>query len=147
MIGYLFKNKLKEEYLFLKYLEEFNEFYYSNLVLYKNNSVKIINNYIIMHKNKNANYVKLFLKNNNIISYNEEILKFYIFDNHVIEIIKRYLNDIGKNEYNYESEKCKNFSSFLKTAIDKSEENYKNRGGLTFKILLAIGAVVAIIIW
>ena len=147
LIGYLIRQRYENECLFLKYIEDFVNFYYSNIALFKNSAVEIINNYIIMQENKNANYNNLFLKNNNLYSINDKILKKYILSIEDISIINQYLTAIGNNDYEYEIEKTKAFLDYLKRKKEESVRNLKNKGVLYFKILLSIGAVLAILIW
>ena len=147
LIGIKIKNKYKDEYLFFKFLKEFHQYIVSNITLFKNNIVEIIDNYIIMHKNKNAKYMNLFLKNSNIYVFNEEIFKKYIKNEEDSFVILEYLNNLGKGEYLFEKEKINNFSVYLDKKIEDSSFELKNKGELYFKLLLAIGAIVAIIIW
>lgn len=147
IIGILYKRKLEDEYYFLKYIQDFNNYFSSNVVLFKNNIVEIIDNYIIMQKNKNANFCNLFLKNGNIYEFNEKILKSYISSNDTKELIKLYFKNLGKNEYSFEKEKLNEFNVILKQKIDESYNNLKNKGDLYFKLLLAIGAIIGILLW
>lgn len=147
LIGNLIKQRYENECLFLRYIEDFVNYYYSNIALFKNNTVEIINNYIIMQENKNANYNNLFLKNGNLYSINDKILSKYILFSGDVLIIKQFLTGIGNNEYEYEIEKIKVFLNFLKRKKEESLLNLKNKGVLYFKIMLSIGAVLAILIW
>ena len=147
LIGNLIKQRYENECLFLRYIEDFVNYYYSNIALFKNNTVEIINNYIIMQENKNANYNNLFLKNGNLYSINDKILSKYILFSEDVLIIKQFLTAVGNNEYEYEIEKIKVFLNFLKRKKEESLLNLKNKGVLYFKIMLSIGAVLAILIW
>ena len=147
LVGYAYKNKLRKEYLFLKYLQDFVIYFNSNIVLFKNNSVEIINNYIIMHKNKNAIFNNLFLKNDNLIKINSKILNIYITNKEILNTIENYLNSIGLNCFEFEEEKSERFIKFINDKIKESYENIKIKGDLFLKIMLAVGAVVAILIW
>ena len=147
LIGINIKNKYQNEYLFYKFLKDFHQYVVSNITLFKNNIVEIIDNYIIMHKNKNAKYINLFLKNSNIYTYNKEFLNKYITNSENSFIILEYLNNLGKGEYLFEKEKIDNFSVLLDKRIEDSSYELKNKGELYFKLLLAIGSIVAIIIW
>lgn len=147
IFGILYKRKLELEYLFLKYIQSFNNYFSSNVVLFKNNIVDIIDNYKIMQKNKNANFDNLFLKNGNIYEFDEKILKCYISNNDTVQVIKLYLESIGKNEYYFEKEKLNEFNIFIKQKIEQSYNNLKNKGDLYFKLLLAVGAVIGILLW
>ena len=145
--GYFYKNKYKESLKTLNMLHEFACLYDSNISLFKNDLQEIINNYIITHKNKNANYCKFILKNDNIYQFNMEFLKNKIIDKNTFNVIQRYLIEIGKSEYEYEKEKNRKFEQFLTTKIIEENKLEKEKGGLGFKLMLALGAVVAIVIW
>ena len=147
LIGFFYKQKFKEELFMYCYIKKFNKYYQSNITLFKNNIVEIINKYIIMQNNKNANYNKIFIKNNNIFSINKEFLDKYILNKLDSDLIINYFNNLGKYEYNYEIKKLEEFDEFLNLKIKNIEDDIKNKGDLYFKILLAIGAVVAILIW
>ena len=146
-IGYKYKNKLFSEVEFLRYLYNFHQYYSSNINLFKNNVVEIIDNFIIMQKNKNAIYNKIFLKNGNIYSFDKDFIKIYIKEECNQDIILSFLNNLGKSEYEFEQKQILTIEKFLKFKIDESLNIYNNKGNLYFKLLLAMGAVVAIIIW
>ena len=145
--GYFYKNKYKESLKTLDILYEFSCVYDSNISLFKNDFQEIINNYIITHKNKNANYYKFILKNNNIYQFDMDFLKNKIIKKSTFEVVQRYLIEMGKSEYEYEKEKNKKFEQFLTTKIIEESKLEKEKGWLGFKLMLALGAVVAIVIW
>lgn len=147
LIGYSYKLKLKYEYAFFNYIKEFNNFYQSNITLFKNNIVEIINKFIIMQKNKSADYNKLFIKNNNIYSINKEILSKYIIKENDFDMMFDYLNSLGVCEYSYEVDKINKFNNYISAKINNLKEDIKTKGDLYFKLLLAIGAVIAILLW
>lgn len=147
IIGFYIKYKYKSEYSFLIYLKNFYQYYISNVTLFKNNIVEVINNYIITHKNKNAKYNNIFIKNGNIYGFNIEILKYYILKKTDIDIIYNSLNNLGKSDYYFEKECIKECLLFLDKKLNESELNLKNKGELYFKLLLSIGVILAIIIW
>ena len=147
IVGILVKKKYERENEFYKFLKNFHQYYISNVSLFKNNVVEIIDNYIIMHKNKSANYIKIFAKSNNIYQFNHEIIERNIIKKEDAVIVLNYLNNIGKGEYVFEKEKIYEFSKYLDVKIDESLIDLKNKGELYFKLLLAIGAVIAIILW
>lgn len=117
------------------------------MTLFKNDVQEIIERYIIMQKNKNAKYCKLFLKNNNIYSFDKNILMLYLNNKTNNEIIEKYLSEIGKNDYEFEKEKNKNFEQFMAASIDNAEKMMNTNGNLVFKLSLAIGAVLGIVLW
>ena len=145
--GYLYKQRYILRLKFANYLLSFVEYYDSNLSLFKTNMIEIINVFIIMQKNKSEKYIKLFQKNGQVFEINEEILKNNLNNESVLYHTKSYLNSIGKNEYDYEKEKNKNFKEYIKQQIAIFEDEIEKKGSLGFKIMLAIGAVVAILIW
>ena len=66
LIGYEIKRKYIEQKNILLFFKSLIEYLKLNITLYKSNVDEIINNYKIMQNNKNAKYVNLFLKNNNL---------------------------------------------------------------------------------
>ena len=147
LIGYMYKTKLNNEYLFLKYIYGFHEYYVSNISLFKNNIIEIIDKYIIMQNIKNAKYNKLFLKNNNIYKFDKDFMQNYISNKTTLEMIYNYFCIIGTCEYEYEKEKNYEFKKLISRAIDSAENKIKTDGNLYFKLLLALGAVLAILLW
>lgn len=147
MLGFVLKSKYIKKCDMLKFVYEFENYYSSNLSLFKNNVVEIIDNYIIMQKNKNENFCKIFRKNHNIYSIDEDFLKKYISDANITQTLKSFLQDIGKNEYDYEKEKNKNIREYLKQQIEIAESDINKKGSLLLKLLLSVGAVVAILLW
>lgn len=147
LVGYLYKRKLKNEYELLCFIQNFANYYNSNMTLFKCDIVEIINKYKIMQNNKNAKFCNLFLKNSNIYNINQEFLNDYLSNKKDIELIYKYLSECGKNEYEFEKEKNRGFELFIKEAIEISYNCYKEKGGLIFKLLLSIGAVIGILIW
>lgn len=131
----------------LKFLNSYIEHIENNVMLYKTNIIDITNNYIIMQKNINANYIQIFKKSASIMQINEEILNKYIKDVECKNVIIDYFKTIGSNEYDFEIQKIKNLKTYLLNQITKAKDELKNKGGLYFKIALAIGAVVAICVW
>ncbi len=147
LIGYLYKKRLNEQYLILKFISNFHNYYMTNINLFKNDIVQIINNYKITQINKNAKYIQIFENNSNIIQINEKILNLYIYDKDVFAIVKEYFANIGKTEYSIECEKNTGFDKYLNLKIQESLNNVQTKGVLYFKLLLAIGSIIAIIIW
>lgn len=146
-VALFYKNKLKQEYLLLNYIKEFFEFYVSNIELFKENIDYIINNYIIMQKNKIANYNNIFLKNDNIYKINEDFINKTIKNNNLKFAIINQLKQIGKSDFNYEKEKSNTMINLLSKEVNIAYENYNKKGSLYFKIIIAIAAVVSVLIW
>ena len=147
MVGYLYKKRLKTSLELMVYIDDFIKFLNSNITLFKNNIVEIINNYKIMQKNKNANYDKIFEKSGEIYTINQDFINKIIINKDTSAIIFNYLNSIGNNEYEYEKEKLESFEKYLSNEICRANETYEKKGGLFFKLSLAIGCVISIIIW
>lgn len=147
LVGYIYKQKLKNELDFFKFINEFEEYYNSNMTLFKCDIIEIIDKFIIMQNNKNAKYINLFLKNNNLYAINKDFISKQITNKESLETIYKYLTLCGKSEYDFEKEKNENFKAYINNSIIDSEKLYKEKGGLVFKLLLAIGSVIGILIW
>ncbi len=146
LLGYSYKLKLNKSFEFLKFIQGFENYYAANVNLFRNDIQEIINNYIIKHKNKNAEFCNIFQKNGNIYQINKELLNKYVIENDV-DIIYNYLSTIGTNDYDYEKEKNNNFKQYIDIAVSKADEVLKQKGNLYFKLSLAFGAILAIVIW
>ena len=147
VVGYLYKQKLKNELNFFKFINEFEEYYNSNMTLFKCDIIEIIDKFIIMQNNKNAKYINLFLKNKNLYIINKDFILKQITNKETVETIYKYLTLCGKSEYDFEKEKNENFKVYINNLIIGSEKIYREKGGLIFKLLLAIGSVIGILIW
>ena len=145
-IGYFYKLKLKKEYLFVCYLLDFVKFYNSNMTLFKNDVVAIIDRFL-MNSNKTLKFSKVFVKKNNIYNFDSKVIEKFLINKSNVQIIIQYLSNIGKNEYEFEKEKNTNFEKFLNDAKNVSKLNFENKGSLYFKLSLAVGAVLCIIVW
>ena len=147
LVGYYYKNKIKKEIDVLEFLKDFISFYETNLVLYKNDIHEIFNNYKITQKNKNAKQLNIFENNDNYLKINEENLKEYVSNEYTNGLIIKYFSSIGMSDYLFEKEKLLNFKNVLSNKIIVLEKELKEKGGLFFKIMLAIGMVLSILIW
>lgn len=145
--GYNLKRKLKRELNFLEYLKEYANFCLSNISLFKNNLSNIIDNFIIMQKNKNAKYNQLFIKNGDYFKISEDFLSKLILNKNDYGIIYTFLQTVGTNEYDFERQRIENFISYLDVLIAKEKELLKTKADLKFKLVLAIGMVICIVIW
>lgn len=145
--GLLYKRRLKNECELYEYLLDFERYFSSNLTLFKNNVVEIINNYKNIYKNKNRKFDDFFVKNGSIFEFNEKILQKYISNKNNVSIISVYLSGLGKNEYDYEKEKSEKFKEFVLSASESSAKCLNEKGSLYVKLSLAIGAVLCILIW
>lgn len=147
LIGYFYKQKLKDEKEAYLILKSYVEFLSANITLFKTNLAEINNNYIIMQKNKNAKSYKLIYKNTNNHVINPVIFEKLIQNKNDYFVIKSFFENLGKNEYEFEKESIKEFEKFVDLRLKNQEFLIKNKGDLTFKIMLAIGAIVAILLW
>ncbi len=95
-----------------------------------------------MQKNKNAKQLNFI--ENNIVKHIENINIFKENDN---QIINNYLTNMGKSEYDFEKEKNNNILSYLSRLDKKTKEEVKTKGELGAKIIVAIGAILAILVW
>ena len=117
------------------------------MTLFKCDIIEIIDKFIIMQNNKNAKYINLFSKNNNLYAINKDFISKQIINKESVETIYKYLALCGKSEYDFEKEKNENFKAYINNSIIGSEKLYREKGGLVFKLLLAIGSVIGILIW
>lgn len=145
-IGYGFKYKRKRENDFYNYLSEYASVCKSNISLFKNDIVNITDNYIITQKNKNANYNKIFVKSGNVYQISMDFINKYVTDKKDTEIIYNFLNQLGTNDYEFEKKRIQEFLDYL-NGKSKNFENLMKSADLKFKVMLAVGAVVCIVIW
>lgn len=146
-IGFQVKNKYVKQKEFLIFLESFLNYLYINISIYKNNLDEIINNYLIQQNIKNAKYIKFILKNDNLKRFDEKLLNDYIYNEELKNQINIYFNGLGKGTIQSECENSKYILACVKSNIEKTNEDIKQKGDLYFKIWLAIGVVVDIILW
>lgn len=146
-LGYLFKARQKREIAFYDFLFDFAEFCKSNISLFQNNLVNIIDNYIIMHKNKNANFDKIFAKKAYIYQISKENIEKLIQNKKDSETVFSFLTGLGGSDYEFERKRIDEFLDFIKTKREKEFEVLLKNADLKFKLFLAIGAVVCIVVW
>ena len=147
VIGYLYKNRFIKQLATLKTLKNYLLYFKDNLVLFKNNIEEINFNYIIKHKNKNAKDCLLKLNNRNKYAINLKILQNNIFNNELFLTIEKYFAVQGGSEYVYEEKRLCEFLKTIEREIKHTEDDVKMKGDLIFKLMLAIGAVVSILLW
>lgn len=146
-VGLLYKQRLKNELNILLYLQNFEKFLSNNISLFKVNIVEIIDNYKNMQKEKTAKFSNLFVKNASVYAINEEILNKYILDKNKSKTIFNFLQLLGKSEYEFEIEKNKNFEKYIVAAVEESQKKLNNNGNMYFKLSMALGALLCILIW
>jgi len=100
-----------------------------------------------MQNNKNAK-INIFKTNSaNICEFNINLIKNSLYNIQEIEVIERYFLQIGTGNYEYEKNKNKQLLEFLNKLKVAVDSDIKTKGELKFKILLAVGAVIAILLW
>ena len=146
-----FGNHYKKVFIIRKRLIEdiinYIDFYDANISVFKNDLLEINNKYIIVQNNKTANKCNILIKNNNFYTYNYEFFKKYLSTNIGFSVVDNYFRQIGKSEYIDEKNKNSELKRTLLNQLKKCENEIKTKGDLVLKILLAIGAVIAIILW
>lgn len=147
VIGFEIKRKYVEQRNLLVFLKSLFEYMLLNISFYRNNTHEIINNYLIMQKNKNAKYAKLFKKNDNFIVFNKEYFKNYNYKKELNEPIISYFNNLGIANIDLECANLKKMISYTDDNILKLNEEIKVKGDLYFKISLALGIVLVIMLW
>jgi hypothetical protein len=100
-----------------------------------------------MQNNKNAKYVNLFLKNNNLTQINIKNIRNNILCKDLKFIIESYFLNLGKENIDGENKKAELVINILNEKIHKSNEEIKLKGDLSFKIILSLGIVLVIILW
>lgn len=147
LIGFNFKNKYTIQYKFLNYLKLFLDYLSVNILIYKNNLHEIINNYIIQHNNKNADFNKIFKINNANLELNANLLDEFIINKSLKNDIIIYFNSLGRSDV--ENEVCKNreFRNLINDYIELCKNDCKEKGDLYFKLFLALGLVIGIVMW
>lgn len=146
-IGFEIKRKFIKQKDFLLFIESFLNYLYLNISIYKNNLDEIINNYLIQQNNKNAKFVSFLLKNNNLKRFDEKFHETLIYKEEIKYQLNAYFSNLGKSSVESECENTKGMISFVKNEIAKTNDDIKQKGDLYFKIWLAIGVVVDIILW
>lgn len=147
IIGYIIKLRFRNQKELLCYIKNYLEFLAVNISVYQNDIPTITNNFIIQQNNKNAKYVKIFQNNNNLYQINTNFIKEYIFDElYILELTSLFKN-LGKSDKSNEYEKIKIELSQVDGWINASEKLEKEKGDLYFKICLALGVALSIIIW
>ena len=103
--------------------------------------------YLIQQNNKNAKLVNNFLKNNNLSVFDTKNTELNLYNENAKLAIKTYFDNLGKGDLKSECDNCKSLLSQLEIWIKETEVDLKIKGDLLFKIMLAIGVVVVIILW
>jgi len=146
-VGFKQKQKIIKQKILIENIIEYITFYDSNLSVFKTNLFEINSKYIIMQNNKNANNISFITKNAGLFEYNYNFLKKSLSNLMELNLIIRYFENIGKLDYDTEKEKSNEILRVLSTTKQKLNDEIKSKGDLYFKLLLSIGAVIAIVIW
>ncbi len=126
---------------------DFESYVNSNISLFKNNIVDIISKFKSSQNKSREKFNKIFECQNNIFVFNEAELAKFGVTKEAQGVIAGYLNELGKNEYEFEKEKNKNFEVYIKSQLGQAKKVYDEKGSLYFKLLLLLSAVICIIIW
>lgn len=147
VIGFFVKSKYTNQVKILRELKNYFEFLLVNISIYKNDLSKINNNYLIVQNNKNAKFDNFFRKNNNFCDFNTKNIDEQILREDWRVQIHALILGLGKSDRELECEKLKKMIDYLSEWIVEAERQVKEKGDLYFKIWLAIGVVVGIVLW
>ena len=146
-IGYLVKQKFKNQRNCLEQIKNFLDYFKANMSVLKSDVVEIINDYKFIQNNKNAKEFHLFQNNENLVEFNSKLLERYIYDENLSSVLAKYFDDFGMRTHEFEREKLDDFLPFIDLCIQNTNEEIKSKGDLWFKILIAVGLVLAIVLW
>lgn len=147
LIGYEIKRKYIEQKNILLFFKSLIEYLKLNITLYKSNVDEIINNYKIMQNNKNAKYVNLFLKNNNLNANIVKNANNCFNDKDTKNLIETYFFNLGKEDIVGENKKAEVILKSINDSLAKINKEIKTKGDLYFKLMLALGVVMVVLLW
>ena len=147
IFGYMYKQNIKSQYDFMVYLKNYSNFLSSNISLFKNNFVKITDDFLNLNSQKNAKFNKIFVKNGEIYSISQKNIDFFLKNEQDRQVVFSFLSTVGNNDYEYENNKINSFIIYLNEREKVYMDNIKLKGELTLKILISIGLVVSILVW
>ena len=147
IFGYMYKQTIKSQYDFMVYLKNYSNFLSSNISLFKNNFVKITDDFLNLNSQKNAKFNKIFVKNGEIYSISQKNIDFFLKNEQDRQVVFSFLSTVGNNDYEYENNKINSFIIYLNEREKVYLDNIKLKGELTLKILISIGLVVSILVW
>ncbi len=145
--GFCIKNKYVKQLQIYQILINFFEYYLTSISIFKNNIQEIILNYKLINKNKNALYDNIFKNNDNLFQINKEFIFENINEKETKLILETTINSMGSANIEIEEDKIKSLITFLNKKKQQAEEKVNKEGNLYFKLSLAAGAVISIIIW
>ena len=147
LIGYEIKRKYIEQKNILLFFKSFIEYLKLNITIYKSNVDEIINNYKIMQNNKNAKYVNLFLKNDNLNANIVKNANNCFNDKDIKILIETYFFNLGKEDIVGENKKAEVILKSINDSLAKINKEIKTKGDLYFKLMLALGVVMVVLLW
>lgn len=147
IFGYMYKQEVKSQYDFMVYLKNYSNFLSSNISLFKNNLVKITDDFLNLNSQKNAKFNKIFVKIGEIYSISQKNVDFFLKNEQDRQVVLSFLSTVGNNDYEYENNKINSFIIYLNEREKVYLDNIKLKGELTLKILISIGLVVSILVW
>lgn len=147
LIGFHKKQKIKNKNKLIQLMIDYVNFYDANLSVFKNDLFEINNTFIITQKNKSANTSDLIIKNDNLFKINNELLQRYFRKDNELAVLLGYFQTIGKSEYNEEKTKNIEIKNVFDKMLKRTTEEIKTKGEMTVKLLLSVGAVIAILLW
>lgn len=147
LVGYSYKKRIQNELDFLKYMKNFAEYLKSNINLFKNDVVEIIDEFKISCNSKILKFNQIFIKNEYIYHFSLENIENYLSEKETSFIIFNFLKSIGTNEYEFEGERINSFIFYIDSKISDYVKKVKEEGDLFFKIALSIGAIISILVW
>ena len=147
IFGYMYKQEVKSQYDFMVYLKNYSNFLSSNISLFKNNLVKITDDFLNLNSQKNAKFNKIFVKIGEIYSISQKNVDFFLKNEQDRQVVLSFLSTVGNNDYEYEKNKINSFIIYLNEREKVYLDNIKLKGELTLKILISIGLVVSILVW
>lgn len=145
--GYLKKQKYVMRKNIIQNIKEYINFYDSNLSVLKTDLEKINQDYLIMQELKSANKYNFLIKNNYIFNFDYIILKNNLESTGHYLLIENYLKSLGSADCEYEKKKNLEMKTTLNSILESCDYDIKNKGELYFKVMLAMGVVIAILIW
>ena len=145
-IGLFFKTKKQNEFKFLIFLENFALFFRSEMILFKNDFVSIVDEFILKNNNLES-FCKIFSKKSEGYIILEDVVKQFSENETEGGTVFRFLSSIGRGDYGSEQ---KNINSFLDYILARKRiyiESENKKGELFLKLSMAISGVIAILVW
>ena len=132
---------------FYKDLYEFCGYLKGNIAFFQNKIVDIFDGYIKEYKSDFCGFytsVKNSFLNNNELDLAIENLKIFKTEEKIA--LKSFLVGLGKNDQSNQVLLIDNFKQYVSKKVDECSSIRKSREGLIYKLSLAVGAVICILI-